>query len=238
MLIALTPSQNALVSDRLLRHSNINVKVAVAACVSEITRIIAPNAPYSDGNMKEVFHLIVSSFENLSDKSSRSYVKCASILETVPRVKAAIAFIWEKFPAFSKELGSAASVLSCWDFSAFQISEEGEGEMRDSAENHHRRSWHRPAAVLVVCPVSSGAAAVLLCLSCCCCPFLFRYALDRGAALLKVVKLATRHNAIDMAETVLLDILRGDIARLSRCTAISTDEDGPIPRCKPFNCKP
>ncbi|XP_044475547.1 cytoplasmic tRNA 2-thiolation protein 1 isoform X2 [Mangifera indica] len=59
-------------------------------------------------------------------------------------------------------------------------------------------------------------------------------ALDRGASLLKVDKLATGHNADDIAETVLLNILRGDIARLSRCTSITTGEDGPIPRCKPF----
>ncbi|TVU30983.1 hypothetical protein EJB05_22643, partial [Eragrostis curvula] len=38
----------------------------------------------------------------------------------------------------------------------------------------------------------------------------------------------------DIAETVLLNILRGDIARLSRCTFITTGEDGPIPRRKPF----
>lgn len=38
-------------------------------------------------------------------------------------------------------------------------------------------------------------------------------ALDRGAAVLKVDKLATGHNADDIAETVLLNILRGDIAR-------------------------
>jgi cytoplasmic tRNA 2-thiolation protein 1 len=44
----------------------------------------------------------------------------------------------------------------------------------------------------------------------------------------------TGHNADDIAETVLLNILRGDIARLSRCTFITTGEDGPIPRCKPF----
>ncbi|KAL5564604.1 hypothetical protein UlMin_027768, partial [Ulmus minor] len=70
--------------------------------------------------------------------------------------------------------------------------------------------------------------------NCTFCGVFRRQALDRGAAILKVDKLATGHNADDIAETVLLNILRGDIARLSRCTAITTGEDGPIPRCKPF----
>ncbi|XP_060787775.1 cytoplasmic tRNA 2-thiolation protein 1 isoform X1 [Neoarius graeffei] len=44
------------------------------------------------------------------------------------------------------------------------------------------------------------------------------------------------HNADDVAETVLMNVLRGDIARLRRCTAISTasDGEGAIPRCKPL----
>lgn len=49
---ALAPSLTALISDRLLRHSNADVKVAVATCISEITRISAPDAPYDDDQMK------------------------------------------------------------------------------------------------------------------------------------------------------------------------------------------
>ncbi|KAJ8470445.1 hypothetical protein OPV22_024788 [Ensete ventricosum] len=70
--------------------------------------------------------------------------------------------------------------------------------------------------------------------NCTFCGVFRRQALDRGAALMKADKLVTGHNADDIAETVLLNILRGDIARLSRCTFITTGEDGPIPRCKPF----
>lgn len=42
------------------------------------------------------------------------------------------------------------------------------------------------------------------------------------------------HNADDVAETVLLNLLRGDLPRLSRCTNIITGEDGALPRVKPF----
>ncbi|OWM70622.1 hypothetical protein CDL15_Pgr014295 [Punica granatum] len=51
--------------------------------------------------------------------------------------------------------------------------------------------------------------------NCTFCGVFRRQALDRGAALLKVDKLATGHNADDIAETVLLNILRGDIASLN-----------------------
>ncbi|XP_068503977.1 uncharacterized protein [Phaseolus vulgaris] len=61
---ALSPSLKALIADQLLRHSDKDVKVVVASCFSEITRITAPEAPYDDDQMKEVFQLIVSSFEN------------------------------------------------------------------------------------------------------------------------------------------------------------------------------
>ncbi|KAH7443387.1 hypothetical protein KP509_02G032000 [Ceratopteris richardii] len=70
--------------------------------------------------------------------------------------------------------------------------------------------------------------------NCTFCGVFRRQALDRGAVMLGANKLVTGHNADDMAETILLNLLRGDIARLSRCTSIITGEEGALPRCKPF----
>jgi len=56
--------------------------------------------------------------------------------------------------------------------------------------------------------------------NCTFCGVFRRQALDRGAKMLGVNKICTGHNADDIAETVLMNILRGDFFRLSKCVDI------------------
>lgn len=52
--------------------------------------------------------------------------------------------------------------------------------------------------------------------------------------LIKADKILTGHNADDIAETVYMNILRGDFFRLNKCVEITTGKEGSMPRAKPF----
>ncbi|KAL8757646.1 MAG: hypothetical protein Q9199_002071 [Rusavskia elegans] len=71
--------------------------------------------------------------------------------------------------------------------------------------------------------------------NCTYCGVFRRQALDRGAARLGIKHVVTGHNADDVAETVMMNLLRGDLPRLSRATSIMTaSAASDIKRSKPL----
>ncbi|KAH9329678.1 hypothetical protein KI387_001786, partial [Taxus chinensis] len=49
---------------KFLRHADPEVRLVVTTCMSEIMRITVPKQPYSNSIMREVFHLVVGSFQD------------------------------------------------------------------------------------------------------------------------------------------------------------------------------
>ncbi|KAI5184628.1 cytoplasmic tRNA 2-thiolation protein 1 [Nematocida homosporus] len=72
--------------------------------------------------------------------------------------------------------------------------------------------------------------------NCTYCGVFRRGSLEDGARELGGDMIATGHNADDLAETVIMNYLRGDISRLVRCTKGVTDMgvEGVVRRCKPL----
>ncbi|KAG9243692.1 hypothetical protein BJ878DRAFT_509557 [Calycina marina] len=71
--------------------------------------------------------------------------------------------------------------------------------------------------------------------NCTYCGVFRRQALDRGAKMLGINHVVTGHNADDVAETILMNLLRGDLPRLARSTSIMTgDESSEVRRSKPL----
>ncbi|KAL2533993.1 Tudor/PWWP/MBT superfamily protein [Abeliophyllum distichum] len=111
---ALLPLMTALVADEFSQHADANVQVSVASCINELTRITAPEFPYSDDHMKGIFGLFMVAFEKLSCESGRNYKIALQILETVASVRSCLmmidiecdALIGEMFQLFFKTIRS------------------------------------------------------------------------------------------------------------------------------------
>ncbi|KAF7803880.1 sister chromatid cohesion protein PDS5-like protein A-like isoform X2 [Senna tora] len=90
---SMKPFLNAIVKPELLKHQDKDVKLLVATCVCEITRITAPEAPYSDEVLKDIFQLIVGTFSGLSDTSGPSFGRRVVILETLAKYRSCVVML-------------------------------------------------------------------------------------------------------------------------------------------------
>ncbi|KAH0672978.1 hypothetical protein KY290_025258 [Solanum tuberosum] len=91
---AFRSAMEALVADGLLRHPDIDVKVSVASCISEIMRITAPDQPYDDSKFTNFFELAVLAFGKLSCLDGRCYSKVVSIIEDLAKYRTCV-LIWD-----------------------------------------------------------------------------------------------------------------------------------------------
>jgi uncharacterized protein (TIGR00269 family) len=74
--------------------------------------------------------------------------------------------------------------------------------------------------------------------ACSYCGILRRRALHDAAVYLEATKLATGHNLDDLSQTLLMNILRGDLSRIAKNEAENPSQKTYIPRKKPFRTTP
>ncbi|XP_051133719.1 sister chromatid cohesion protein PDS5 homolog A [Andrographis paniculata] len=93
LLDSMQPLLNAIAKPELLKHQDREVKLFVASCVCEITRITAPDAPYDDDVLKDIFQLIVSTLSGLTDINSPTFPRRVVILETLAKYRLCVVML-------------------------------------------------------------------------------------------------------------------------------------------------
>ncbi|KAI4337812.1 hypothetical protein L6164_016184 [Bauhinia variegata] len=87
--IAIKPLGDTIVHG-LLQHSDKDVRLLVAICVTEIFRIMAPEPPFEDKYLRDIFRLIISTFADLADTESPFFSKRVKILDTVAQIRCCV----------------------------------------------------------------------------------------------------------------------------------------------------
>ncbi|XP_062088082.1 sister chromatid cohesion protein PDS5 homolog A [Humulus lupulus] len=93
VLESMQPFINEVVKPELLKHQDRDVKLLVATSICEITRITAPEAPYSDDVLKDIFQLIVGTFGGLRDTNGPSFGRRVVILETLAKYRSCVVML-------------------------------------------------------------------------------------------------------------------------------------------------
>ncbi|GBG74693.1 hypothetical protein CBR_g19098 [Chara braunii] len=83
----------ALAQRQLLHHRDKEVRLFVASCLSDILRVSAPEAPYEDTVLKDIFSLMVSIFHGLDDLQSPLFSRRVSILESMATVRICVVML-------------------------------------------------------------------------------------------------------------------------------------------------
>lgn len=83
----LSQIRDSLVSPDLLDYQDTDVKLFVACCAADVLRIYAPEAPYADEQLKEIFMLFVDQLRGLEDLEGKCFKRYFYLLENLACVK-------------------------------------------------------------------------------------------------------------------------------------------------------
>ncbi|XP_045822500.1 sister chromatid cohesion protein PDS5 homolog B-like isoform X1 [Trifolium pratense] len=87
---ALKPLIDAVVCRGLLCHQDNDVKLLVAICVTELFRVKAPEPPFQDQHLRDVFKLIIGLFAELANTANPFFSKRVKVLNTVAQLNCCV----------------------------------------------------------------------------------------------------------------------------------------------------
>ncbi|KAL5070986.1 hypothetical protein RYX36_021873 [Vicia faba] len=91
--VALKPLIDDVVYSGLLCHEDKDVKLLVAICVTELLRVMAPEPPFEDMHLRDVFKLIIGLFADLADTSSPLFSKRVKVLDIVAQLRCCVLMV-------------------------------------------------------------------------------------------------------------------------------------------------
>ncbi|KAJ6730469.1 ANDROGEN INDUCED INHIBITOR OF PROLIFERATION AS3 / PDS5-RELATED [Salix viminalis] len=90
---AINPLRKSILKHGLIKHTDKEVKLLVAICVSEVFRVLAPEPPFEDKYLRDIFILFLNMFKELSDTASPHFLRRVKVLETVARCKCCVVML-------------------------------------------------------------------------------------------------------------------------------------------------
>ncbi|XP_050364929.1 sister chromatid cohesion protein PDS5 homolog B-like [Argentina anserina] len=105
---AIEPLKETIVKG-LLRHRDKDVRLLVAICATEIMRLMSPEPPFEDKDLRDVFKLLVSVFAELGDTANSLFSRRAKIVEIVAKLKCCVIMLDIEFVYVLKFLSLPSS---------------------------------------------------------------------------------------------------------------------------------
>ena len=81
------PVAQAIAQRGILRHKDPNIRLMAACSLADVMRLFAPDPPFDNDTIEEIFGLFIDQLSGLADTESSSYPKYFYLLESLAMVQ-------------------------------------------------------------------------------------------------------------------------------------------------------